>query len=168
LADGVLRPIQARPRVFPEGVTAWRPSTRSTRSTGRDSSPSSPRHPTYQDALIVDAQTGAVTAYLGSGLRSCDAEPTLYQALALYSVPFEERTTGSSVVALPPCGHLFKISRGPYDKGLRDGEVEMIAEVPLGPCHAAPTTQVVRLDYQAPIIHAPVRQLLSQASIADR
>jgi hypothetical protein len=112
-----------------------------------------PTRPTYQDALIVDATSGEAAVYAGYGMRLCSPErpPTLFPAVRVYSVPFDEEADGSFIALLPACGKQYSAMRT-HDSGL-----EVLVSVPVGPCNQPPTTKRVEFPgLPQPVKHAPV------------
>ncbi len=126
-----------------------------------------PTRPTDQNALIIDADTGAATIYQGYGVKTCPpaTAPDLMPANATFSVPFEEQPDGWYLIYLPPCGVLDLMMQGPAQGqqfDLADGELEIRVTVPIGPCgQPSPTTQRLHMpDWRQPVIHAPVGQMV--------
>jgi len=106
---------------------------------GRSPEPG-PTAPTNEDAVIVDAVTGAATIYLGYGIHDCPpaAPPALQPARAEFSVPYDVQSDGSLLVRLPPCGELSGAPEKGPSRGtggtLAANEIEVLATAPIGPC----------------------------------
>ena len=134
----------------------------------RPAAPSPAGTPTNENALIIDAMTGAATMYLGYGIHVCPpaAPPVLEVARADYSVPFDVQPDGSLLVHLPPCGEMNGAGRGPSTGTggtLATGEFEVLAMVPIGPCAKPPSiVNFGSADQQLPIKHAPVGPIVRQ------
>jgi hypothetical protein len=134
----------------------------------RPPAPSPAGTPTNENALIIDAMTGAATMYLGYGIHVCPpaALPVVEVARADYSVPFDVQPDGSLLVHLPPCGEMSGAGRGPSTGSggkLAAGEFEVLATVPIGPCTKPPSiVNFGSADQQLPIKHAPVGPIVRQ------
>jgi hypothetical protein len=136
-------------------------------SYGNTPTPSPGARPTKEDALIIDASTGAASIYFGYGIHLCPppSSPSLQPARAEYSVAFDVQPNGSLLVHMPPCAD----ASGAPDRGpssgiggtLAAGEFQVLVTAPIGPCGRPGSVESMANPYQErPTTHAPVGQIL--------
>jgi hypothetical protein len=134
---------------------------------GDTPTPSPGATPTNEDALIIDASTGAASIYFGYGIHLCPppASPSLQPARAEYSAAFDVQPDGSLLVHMPPCAYV----SGAPDRGpssgiggiLAAGEFQVLVTAPIGPCGRPGSVESIANPFQErPTKHAPVGQIL--------